>query len=406
MRGLAHDVLLISGGVSAGVLDLVPGVLADLGVEQVFHKVNLKPGKPLWFGVRKSPRRPTLVFGLPGNPVSSLVCFELFVRPAIGELAGARRRDGSTEVDGALASPFKQRVERPTYHPARLSTHGGTGSRSRPLRWHGSGDLRTLVEANALAYFPPGGQAFAAATWCGCCACRAVKPADPAVFELATKRSGQISAAESTLEVWELPAPWPDPIARKAAAAAKPLDGTAGAWWQSTWALAAAGNVLLVGGAAAAALEPAGLAGAGALGAVGAAGTLDGRRPYVVIWLTSFCFWLAAFYWLTLPHWATSFGWLALSAYLAFYLPVFVGLAAWPCIGLRCRRSWPRRWFGSGWNWPGPICSRASPWPRWRTTQYRWPLVIQITDIFGSYGVSFLIMLVAAAGCQDAAVGQ
>ena len=89
-QGLAADVLMISGGVSAGVLDLVPAVLRDLGVEQVFHKVNLKPGKPLWFGTRKLR---TLVFGLPGNPVSSLVCFELFVRPAIAKLSG---RDPST----------------------------------------------------------------------------------------------------------------------------------------------------------------------------------------------------------------------------------------------------------------------------------------------------------------------
>ncbi len=79
-QGLQEDVLVLSGGVSAGVLDLVPQVLQELGVEQVFHKVDLKPGKPLWFGVNADTQ--TLVFGLPGNPVSSLVCCELFVRPA------------------------------------------------------------------------------------------------------------------------------------------------------------------------------------------------------------------------------------------------------------------------------------------------------------------------------------
>ena len=79
-QGLQEDVLVLSGGVSAGVLDLVPQVLQELGVEQIFHKVNLKPGKPLWFGVNADTQ--TLVFGLPGNPVSSLVCCELFVRPA------------------------------------------------------------------------------------------------------------------------------------------------------------------------------------------------------------------------------------------------------------------------------------------------------------------------------------
>ena len=82
--GLAADVLVLSGGVSAGDLDLVPDTFRRCGVEKVFHKVRLKPGKPVWFGVlRRAGGATTLVFGLPGNPASSLVCFELFVRPAV-----------------------------------------------------------------------------------------------------------------------------------------------------------------------------------------------------------------------------------------------------------------------------------------------------------------------------------
>src|SRR4029078_2392784 len=74
---------------SAGVLGLVPKVLTKLGVLEVFHKINLKPGKTLWFGHKlRCEGHETLVFGLPGNPVSSLVCFELFVRPAIQKLRG------------------------------------------------------------------------------------------------------------------------------------------------------------------------------------------------------------------------------------------------------------------------------------------------------------------------------
>jgi molybdopterin molybdotransferase len=84
--GLEADVLVTSGGVSMGRHDLVRGVLAELGVEEVFWRVAVKPGKPLAFGVRGD----TLVFGLPGNPVSSLVSFELFVRPALRALQGAR----------------------------------------------------------------------------------------------------------------------------------------------------------------------------------------------------------------------------------------------------------------------------------------------------------------------------
>lgn len=153
-RGLAADVLVISGGVSAGVLDLVPAVLAEVGVRQVFHKVNLKPGKPLWFGIFPGESGDKLVFGLPGNPVSSFVCFELFVRPAIGRLAG--RLDASlVEVTAELTSGFSHRGDRPTYHPARLDDAGGR-LRIEPLHWQGSGDLRTLVDANALVCFAAG----------------------------------------------------------------------------------------------------------------------------------------------------------------------------------------------------------------------------------------------------------
>jgi molybdopterin molybdotransferase len=159
-RGLDADVLVISGGVSAGVLDLVPGVLVELGVEQVFHKVNLKPGKPMWFGVRARSGGDTLVFGLPGNPVSSLVCFELFVRPAIGRLAG--RRDNSlAELSVPLTRDFQQKSDRPTYYPSRLVDAGGQAA-IEPLAWRGSGDLRTLVEADALACFPSGQHQFRA----------------------------------------------------------------------------------------------------------------------------------------------------------------------------------------------------------------------------------------------------
>jgi molybdopterin molybdotransferase len=154
--GLTRDVLLLSGGVSAGALDLVPQALADLGVQQVFHKVNLKPGKPLWFGVKEQ----TLVFGLPGNPVSSLVCFELFVRPAIEKLSGRVPR-GLPRVRATLTRDHQQRGDRPTYWPAVLSETGAAPA-VEPLAWQGSGDLRTLTGANGLAHFPAGDRLFTA----------------------------------------------------------------------------------------------------------------------------------------------------------------------------------------------------------------------------------------------------
>jgi molybdopterin molybdotransferase len=160
--GLSRDVLVLSGGVSAGVLDLVPQVLAQLGVTQVFHKVNLKPGKPLWFGVarRENSPRQTLVFGLPGNPVSTLVSFELFVRPAIEKLSG-RQPQGLRRANARLTKEHKQRGDRPTYWPALLSETDGESSVT-PLPWQGSGDLRTLTDANCLAFFPAGEKVFAA----------------------------------------------------------------------------------------------------------------------------------------------------------------------------------------------------------------------------------------------------
>jgi molybdopterin molybdotransferase len=171
--GLAHDCLVLSGGVSAGVLDLVPKVFEQLGVDQVFHKVNLKPGKPLWFGVSTQARSAsegsgrqagssgetsTLVFGLPGNPVSSLVCFELFVRPAIQKLLGLPSV-GLRRHTARLLQDHHQRGERPTYWPAAWKE---TDNMVTPLAWKGSGDLYTLTVANCLAYFPAGEQHYQA----------------------------------------------------------------------------------------------------------------------------------------------------------------------------------------------------------------------------------------------------
>ena len=161
MMGFGSRIIVLSGGVSAGVLDLVPGVLRDLGVQEVFHTVNLKPGKPLWFGVKDEPQTQTrtLVFGLPGNPVSGLVCFELFVRPAIEKLSG-REPKGLPRVTAKLTQEHKQRGDRPTYWPAVL-VEDGDQRKITPLPWQGSGDLRTLSDANCLAHFRAGERVFA-----------------------------------------------------------------------------------------------------------------------------------------------------------------------------------------------------------------------------------------------------
>ena len=152
--GLSEDILLLSGGVSAGVLDLVPAALAAAGVEQVFHKVQLKPGKPLWFGCLFEKHQPRLVFGLPGNPVSSLVCFELFVRPAIARMSG-HPASQPHHRRGVLTRGHRQTGNRPTYFPSILSEEDNRLTVS-PIDWRGSADQRSLVTANGLALFPAG----------------------------------------------------------------------------------------------------------------------------------------------------------------------------------------------------------------------------------------------------------
>ena len=157
--GLAADLLVIAGGVSAGKRDLVPESLVSLGVVPVFHKVRLKPGKPLWFGV--GPERDgapgALVFGLPGNPVSGLVGFLLFVGPALDVLAGKPAR-GATVVEVRLARPFVHKGDRPTYHPSRWADESPRSV--EPLDWAGSADLRTVARADGFAIFPAGDRAY------------------------------------------------------------------------------------------------------------------------------------------------------------------------------------------------------------------------------------------------------
>jgi molybdopterin molybdotransferase len=149
-RGLRSDVLVLSGGVSAGILDLVPATLASLGVQQLFHKIRLKPGKPLWFGTLGQ----KLVFGLPGNPVSSLVCFHLFVKPALARLAG--RDDAIPQtLTAQLSEAFFYRGDRPTYCPADVTRYEQP-PRVRLTAWKGSADLRSLAAANCLACFSEG----------------------------------------------------------------------------------------------------------------------------------------------------------------------------------------------------------------------------------------------------------
>ena len=160
--GLQSDAIVLSGGVSAGVADLVPKVLADLGMETLAQKVRLKPGKPMLFG--KVPRPggpPVCVFGLPGNPVSSFVCFELFVRPALRRMMG--QTPGPHWIEAEIVEATAYRTDRPTYHPAHLEMTENSWRVVR-LPWQGSPDLRGLAAANSLMLFPEGDHSYPAGT--------------------------------------------------------------------------------------------------------------------------------------------------------------------------------------------------------------------------------------------------
>jgi molybdopterin molybdotransferase len=149
-RGLEADVLVTSGGVSVGPHDLVRDVGAELGVEEVFWRVAVKPGKPLWFGVRDG----TLVFGLPGNPVSSLVCFELFVRPAVLALQGVSQPEPRF-TPGTLTAAVRRNGARDELARARTTlVHGEITL--EPVSGQESHMIVRAAEADALVLIPRG----------------------------------------------------------------------------------------------------------------------------------------------------------------------------------------------------------------------------------------------------------
>jgi molybdopterin molybdotransferase len=149
-EGLEHDVLVTSGGVSVGPHDLVRRVEAELGVEEVFWRVAVRPGKPVSFGVRGA----TLVFGLPGNPVSSLVGCELFVRPALRALQGTTD-PGPWFAAGRLTVTVERNPARDDLLRAR-ATVTDDGVSLEPVSGQESHMIVRAAEANALALVPRG----------------------------------------------------------------------------------------------------------------------------------------------------------------------------------------------------------------------------------------------------------
>ncbi len=143
-KGLKKDILILSGGVSMGEYDFVGDVLKDYGVKIFFEKVALRPGKPTVFGKKDD----KLIFALPGNPVSTLVTFELFVRPCIKKMMGFPSYENPV-LHAELEKEVSVKKKRREYRPAFLRQTACKWFVS-PIEWHGSGDLFSTTKANCL----------------------------------------------------------------------------------------------------------------------------------------------------------------------------------------------------------------------------------------------------------------
>ncbi|HEV2297202.1 MAG TPA: gephyrin-like molybdotransferase Glp [Candidatus Acidoferrales bacterium] len=157
--GLGEDILVISGGVSMGKYDLVEGALRELGAEFFFDAVDIRPGRPAVFGVCQG--KP--VFGLPGNPVSTLVTFELFVVPAIDVLGGSEPRPLPL-LKARLAKAVEKKAALTHFAPALLEWAEGEATVTE-LEWKGSGDIGTVARANCFLVVPQVKLKIAAGEW-------------------------------------------------------------------------------------------------------------------------------------------------------------------------------------------------------------------------------------------------
>lgn len=146
-----HDVLILSGGVSAGRLDLVPAALAGIGVREVFHKVAQRPGKPLWFGMAPTG---TAVFALPGNPVSTLICLARYVLPALYAAMGETPPRAPERI--ALAAAVEVRATLAFFMPVKITIDDWGRPWAEPRTTNGSGDYAALTGTDGVVELPPG----------------------------------------------------------------------------------------------------------------------------------------------------------------------------------------------------------------------------------------------------------
>jgi molybdopterin molybdotransferase len=155
------DVLIVAGGVSIGRHDHVKGALAALGVEERFWRVAMRPGGPTWFGVlSREGTRPALVFGLPGNPVSAMVTFHLFARPAVRALTGLDPTASRTRA--TLATTYRKKPGKAHYLRCRLELTDEGWRAHLTRESQGSHVLTSMLGADALAVIPANTEEIAA----------------------------------------------------------------------------------------------------------------------------------------------------------------------------------------------------------------------------------------------------
>jgi molybdopterin molybdotransferase len=143
----SSDVIIISGGVSKGKFDFIPGALIRLGVEEVFHKVKQRPGKPLWFGVTGSDKR---IFGLPGNPVSSLICLHRFVLPALWKSLGIGWDTPAGRPYAVLEEGVRFDKELTYFLPVKVTYRDNGTITAAPVTPNGSGDFTSLAKSSGF----------------------------------------------------------------------------------------------------------------------------------------------------------------------------------------------------------------------------------------------------------------
>ncbi|MFD2522422.1 molybdopterin molybdotransferase MoeA [Emticicia soli] len=147
-----YDVLILSGGVSAGKFDFVPKALENQGVSKLFHKVSQRPGKPFWFGMKDS----KAVFALPGNPVSTFMCLHRYFKPWLDASEGIKTEPVYAELEQDIEVKFGL-----TFFSQVKLTQTGTGTlKAKPIIGNGSGDLASLVDADAFIELPLGKETF------------------------------------------------------------------------------------------------------------------------------------------------------------------------------------------------------------------------------------------------------